>query len=270
MVEGLVHRSAQLPIVDLIDLVLEESGFRRHLQNSEDRASDDKADERWENIMEFRNTAQEFNAEAPGDGLASLLERVSLVADVDGYEDSEESLTLITLHQAKGLEFPVVFIVGLEEGLLPHSRSMESEEQLEEERRLCYVGITRAQRRLYLLRAFRRGFMGSRGPTISSRFLREIPAHLISSAKNPRAKEESPKRASWSNGALTDYVQPAPAPSRPVPHIGDLVRHSTFGEGVVMDCIASSGDHEVTVHFKGDVGIKRLLLSFAPLEKIEG
>ena len=266
MVEGLVHRSAQLPIVDLIDLALEESGFRRYLQSG-----DDRADERWENIMEFRNTAQEFNAEAPGDGLASLLERVSLVADVDGYEESEESLTLITLHQAKGLEFPVVFIVGLEEGLLPHSRSMESEEQLEEERRLCYVGITRAQRRLYLLRAFRRGFMGgSRGPTISSRFLREIPAHLISSPKNLRAKAESPKSSSWSNGALTDYVQPAPAPSRPVPHIGDLVRHSSFGEGVVMDCIDSSGDHEVTVHFKGEVGIKRLLLSFAPLEKIEG
>ena len=136
--------------------MLDDTGLRSFIQNS-----DDRPDERWDNVKEFRNTAQEFNAEDPGDGLASLLEKVSLVADVDNYEDSEESLTLITLHQAKGLEFPVVFIVGLEEGLLPHSRSMDSEGQLEEERRLCYVGITRAQRRLYLLRAFRRGFMAA-------------------------------------------------------------------------------------------------------------
>jgi len=262
MVEGLVQRVTQVPIVDLIDQVLDDTGLRRFIQNS-----DDRPDERWENILEFRETAQEFNAEDPGDGLASLLEKVSLVADVDNYEDSAESLTLITLHQAKGLEFPVVFIVGLEEGLLPHSRSMDSEEQLEEERRLCYVGITRAQRRLYLLRAFRRGFMGNSGPTLSSRFLREIPADLIAPAKQDqtRARGSTPlARTPLTNAAA------APVPVREVPSIGDLVRHSTFGEGVVMECLAASGDHEVTVHFEGEVGIKRLLLSFAPLEKIDG
>ena len=159
MLQTLIDNSLRLPIVDLIDLALEETGYRAYLERG-----DNDAEERWENILEFRDTAQEFNAETLGEGLASMLERVSLVADVDSYEESEDSLTLITLHQAKGLEFPVVFIVGLEEGLLPHSRSMESEEELEEERRLCYVGITRAQRKLYLLRAFRRSIVGQQRP----------------------------------------------------------------------------------------------------------
>ena len=103
---------------------------------------------------------------------------MSLVADVDSYEDEAQSITLITLHQAKGLEFPVVFIVGMEEGLLPHSRSLDDDDELEEERRLCYVGFTRAGERLYLTRAFRRGFMGRTGPTLPSRFLSEVPAEV--------------------------------------------------------------------------------------------
>ena len=143
MIDGLIQQSEKLRITDLINLALEETGFRMFIQNS-----DARPDERWENVLELRNTAREFNAEEPRDGLASLLERLSLVADVDGYEESDDSITLITLHNAKGLEFPVVFIVGMEEGLLPHSRSMDSETELEEERRLCYVGVTRAQQRV--------------------------------------------------------------------------------------------------------------------------
>lgn len=265
MVDGLIVSSANTRIVDLIDQVLEATGLRRHIQSS-----DDRPDERWENILEFREIAQEYNAEEPADGLATLLERISLVADVDSYEESEESITLITLHQAKGLEFPVVFIVGLEEGLLPHSRSMESEEQLEEERRLCYVGMTRAQRHLYLLRAFRRGFMGSSGPTVSSRFLREIPGHLVTAAKQLQSVKPASKRTSWGTGSHAGDAPPAPMPVRPSLEIGDLVRHSSFGEGVVTDFLASGGDHEVTIQFRDDVGVKRLLLSLAPLEKIEG
>jgi DNA helicase-2/ATP-dependent DNA helicase PcrA len=212
--------------------------------------------------------------------LSSLLERLSLVADTDNYEESDDSITLITLHQAKGLEFPVVFIVGLEEGLLPHSRSMDNEEQLEEERRLCYVGITRAQQRLYLLRAFRRSFQGNGGPTLASRFLREIPAHLIASASlrsNPYP-DLSPsqggrnyslslgKGESWRGGQI---AKTTPVPISPALNAGDLVRHTTFGEGVVVSCIPSSGDHEIIVEFSGGAGMKRLLLSYAPLEKID-
>ncbi len=264
LLEELIEQAGRLKIVDLIDLVLEDSGLRRFIQEGDQ--DDDRAEERWENVLELRQVAQEFNAEDPPDGLATLLERLSLVADVDGYEESEDSVTLITLHQSKGLEFPTVFIVGLEEGLLPHSRSMESPDQLEEERRLCYVGITRAQRRLYLLRAFRRGFMGSRGgPTLASRFLRDIPQDVITAGRTtqPEAPRKMP-RVVWSETA------PAQASAKPALHVGDLVRHSSFGEGVVTGYEPDKLDVQVTVEFSNGVGRKRLLLSFAPLEKIEG
>ena len=267
MLDELAELSGRLQVVDLIDRVLEVTGFRNFIQNSEDRA-----EERWENILELRETSQEFNAGEPPDGLASLLERLALVADVDQYEDADDSMTLITLHQAKGLEFPVVFIVGLEEGLLPHVRSMEDESQMEEERRLCYVGITRAQQRLYLLRAFRRGMMGSSGPTYASRFLREVPSHLMVPPQLPQTVSQKPSfRADWGPspaGQLT--VSQTTAPARPTLGVGDLVRHSTFGEGVVMECVPTSTDQEIVVEFSNGVGVKKLLLSFAPLEKIEG
>ena len=177
-VDRWVAMSREMEVVKLIDVILDESGLQKFIQQG-----DDKPEERWENVLAYRAIAQEFNAETPPDGLASLLERTALVSQVDELEDADDSITLITLHQAKGLEYPVVFIVGLEEGLLPHSRSMESEEQTEEERRLCYVGMTRAEKRLYLLRAFRRGFRGGTGgPAVASRFLREIPEDLIAPA----------------------------------------------------------------------------------------
>ena len=263
VIDGLVRQATQLKIVELIDRVLQETGLTRYI-----RDSDDRGDERWENILELQKTAQEFNAEEPPDGLATLLERLSLVADVDAYDESEDSITLITLHQAKGLEFPVVFIVGLEEGLLPHSRSMESEEELEEERRLCYVGITRAQQRLYLLRAFKRGFMGRSGPTLASRFLRDIPQELIASGRasqssvRPRPQVHSSRE--WQDAPVREIA------AKPRLQVGDLVRHTSFGEGVVMGYEPDAGDIQVTVEFRDGIGLKRLLLSFAPLEKIEG
>ena len=263
VIDGLVRQATQLKIVELIDRVLQETGLTRYI-----RDSDDRGDERWENILELQKTAQEFNAEEPPDGLATLLERLSLVADVDAYEESEDSITLITLHQAKGLEFPVVFIVGLEEGLLPHSRSMESEEELEEERRLCYVGITRAQQRLYLLRAFKRGFMGRSGPTLASRFLRDIPQELIASGRasqssvRPRLQVHSSRE--WQDAPVREIA------AKPRLQVGDLVRHTSFGEGVVMGYEPDAGDIQVTVEFRDGIGLKRLLLSFAPLEKIDG
>jgi len=261
LVGNLAQYSTQLKVVDLIDRVVEETGFRHHIQGS-----DDRPEERWENILELREAAREFDLEEPPNGLASLLERLSLVADVDSYEEAEDSVTLITLHQAKGLEFPVVFIVGLEEGLLPHSRSMESEDQLEEERRLCYVGITRAKERLYLLRAFRRGFMGGSGPATASRFLRELPPHLLAPARTSRSAAEP--KSPWGAWGPTPASPPAPPQTRPALQAGDLVRHATFGDGVVITCVPSAGDQEVTVQFDGGVGLKRLLLSYAPLEKV--
>ena len=263
LIDRLLQRSSQVRLLDLIDELLEETRLRQHIQ-----ASDDRPEERWENILELRQIAQGFNAEEPPNGLISFLERVSLIADVDSYEESEDSMTLITLHQAKGLEFPVVFILGMEEGLLPHSRSMESEKELEEERRLCYVGITRAQKRLYLLRAFRRGFRGASSPTAASRFLKDIPAQLLQSPHQARGMGTPGAGINATPWAAEGTSAPtAPAPLNV--QAGDLVRHLTFGEGVVVSCVGTRDDHEVTVQFKGGVGAKRLLLSYAPLQKIE-
>ena len=269
LIGNLVRLAGELPIVPLIDRVLHDARLEQHF-----RTIEDGGEERWENILELRETAQEFNAEEPPNGLSSLLERLSLVADVDNYEESDDSMTLITLHQAKGLEFPVVFIVGLEEGLLPHSRSVESEEGLEEERRLCYVGITRAGQRLYLLRAFRRGFMGRSGPTLASRFLRDVPESVTGKAAAPPAamSRTAPTRLparDYGGNAWEAAAAPGPAPGKPSLGVGDLVRHTAFGEGVVMACEPEAGDLQVTVEFGGGVGPKRLLLSFAPLEKIQ-
>ena len=271
--EKLIEQSQTLPVVDVLDRVLEDTRFKYYIQES-----DDSPQERWENILELRNMAQEFNAETPPDGLATLLERLSLVADVDNYEDEDDSITLITLHQAKGLEFPVVFIVGMEEGILPHSRSLDSEDQMEEERRLCYVGMTRAEKRLYLTRAFHRTVFGSSMAGPASRFLRDIPPELITSGDGPIERGTgnkadggfAPKRPSWyAWQAPTPTVnQDQPVTERPTLTLGDSVRHSSFGEGVVTRLNITAADTEVTIQFAGGVGVKRLLLSFAPLEKI--
>ena len=272
LIEKLIELSKQTPVVDLVDRVVEDTGFRTFIQNSEDRPQ-----ERWENIIELRNTALEFNAETPPDGLTTLLERLALVADVDSYEDAEDSITLITLHQAKGLEFPVVFIVGMEEGLLPHSRSLDNEDQLEEERRLCYVGMTRAEKRLYLTRAFRRSIFGATRPGEASRFLRDIPVELITSGDNQsNTRTDKPgesfgtRRSGWD-----DWQAPTPVISRDQPtiarpslQIGDAVRHNAFGDGIVTGLEITASDTEVTIEFAAGVGQKRLLLSFAPLEKV--
>jgi DNA helicase-2/ATP-dependent DNA helicase PcrA len=264
--DRLIDLSLKCKVIDLLDLVLEETGLRNYVQNS-----DDRPEERWENLMELRDIAQEFNAEEPPNGLLTFLERVSLVAEIDNYDALDQGLTLITLHQAKGLEFPVVFMVGLEEGLLPHSRSLEDEAELEEERRLCYVGFTRAGDRLYLVRAFRRGFMGRSGPTLASRFLNEISTSLSNNVGSGLAHGRLASKVItedvWqSSGVYSSASPPSPAQTF---QIGDSVRHSAFGEGVITSLDYSSSDCEVTVQFTGGLGAKRLLLSFAPLQKIE-
>ena len=136
-------------------------------------------EERWANLLELRSVTTRYDDLAPDDALDRLLEETALVADQDSYEGDADAVTLITLHAAKGLEFPVVFIAGLEEGLFPHSRALDDEKELEEERRLAYVGITRAKRRLFLSHAWRRATWGMGQATVPSRFLLEIPAELM-------------------------------------------------------------------------------------------
>ena len=163
-----------LSLPELLDEALEASGYRAMLADgSED------GEERWANLLELRSVTTRYDDLAPDDALDRLLEETALVADQDSYEGDADAVTLITLHAAKGLEFPVVFIAGLEEGLFPHSRALDDEKELEEERRLAYVGITRAKRRLFLSHAWRRATWGMGQATVPSRFLLEIPAELM-------------------------------------------------------------------------------------------
>lgn len=257
----------KLPLSDLIELLVSEAGLEAHI-----RKTDTNPEERMENIQEFITLASNYEADSPEDGLAAFLERASLVSDVDNYEESEDTLTLITLHQAKGLEFQVVFIVGLEEGLLPHSRSMDSNADLEEERRLCYVGITRAKERLYLLRTFQRGMWGRTSGTLPSRFLDEIPERLLSYAGSPtRMPANNPAGRTAYDGSLTSWdrnagVEEDKGPEY-VPEVGDTVRHVSFGQGEVVNCEQWGNDYEVSVCFAGGE-LRRLLLSFAGLERV--
>ena len=247
MLNRLMPKSDELDVVELFDLVVESSGYREHILEAQD------GEDRWDNILELRTVAAEYRHLGPQEGLSSFLEGVTLVSDVDSYDGKVDAVTLITLHAAKGLEFPVVFIVGMEEGLLPHRKSLDDPDQLEEERRLCYVGITRAKERLYLVRAFRRSYLGDNEPGHPSRFLLDIPPHLVGTSMQPA--REGP-------------VTVSPSPSKAALKAGDHVHHAAFGEGIVIGCLATRDDQEVTVAFKGEAGLKKLLLSLAPMERM--
>ena len=234
--------------------------------------------------------AAEYDGMEAGEGLTAFLEHLALVAEVDSLDETADAITLITLHQAKGLEFPVVFIIGLQEGLLPHIRSMDDPEQLEEERRLFYVGITRCMDRLFLTRAFRqRGYRGDSGIAIPSRFLRDVPTELIaevpqiaasryggqtfpdfssgeaSVAPRQRAKSTVGAGSVGFNGA---GAEPDEEGDDTAFNEGDRVLHGVFGEGLVLKTAGQASDREVTVVFR-DAGVKRLLLSFANLKRVE-
>ena len=170
--------SQEIPLSKLLKFILEQSGYKKYIQ---DKTIEGQT--RWENIEELLGIAKEFDSLNPQKALREFLEKVALASDADEVEDKKELesklVNLMTLHAAKGLEFSVVFIVGLEEGLLPHSRSIANPNEIEEERRLCYVGITRAKEKVYLTFARTRNFHGSRQANLPSRFLRDIPEELV-------------------------------------------------------------------------------------------
>jgi DNA helicase-2/ATP-dependent DNA helicase PcrA len=258
LLSELIAQSRELRLSSLVDEIIGRTGYKEYILAKED------GEDRWENIMELKNVAREYDGLEPREALAAFLEKVSLVSDVDELDEKAEAVTLITLHQAKGLEFPVVFIVGLEEGILPHRKSFDDPEEMEEERRLCYVGITRAKKQLYLLRSYRRSLFGGSTANPPSRFLRDISPHLVLT-KELWEESLTPTTRPDSN---RDF-QP---PSRPLPaftlKVGDHVRHSKFGAGIVMSCLPTDNDHELTVVF-AEFGVKKLLASLAPLEKID-
>jgi len=256
LTEELMAAGKRLSLVNLFDLVVKRIGYEEYLLGGVG------GEERWDNVLELRTVAQQYKDLKPPDGLAAFLEGVTLVSDVDGLDETVEAVTLITLHQAKGLEFPVVFMVGMEDGILPHIRSFDDPAQMEEERRLCYVGVTRAEQRVYLVHAFRRSLRGMHTVNKPSRFLEDIPRHLVSGGGWWQGEERQIADAvySWNKipPSVTDLELKA----------GDHVRHATFGEGVVVSSQPVKDDAEVVVVFDG-VGIKKLLLSFAKLEKVE-
>jgi len=255
MLDMLIARSHELPLPQLIEEVLERTSYHGYLLEGED------GEDRWQNVLELRGVANEYADLAPEEALSAFLEKVSLISDVDEMDDSSNAVTLITLHQAKGLEYPAVFIVGMEDGILPHRKSFDDPAEMEEECRLCYVGITRAQRYLFLSRAHRRSLFGNGLANPPSRYLERITPDIITT------------RGLWQedgvdmSGAV--YAQPmAFGMSDEEFRVGDWVFHKKFGQGVVMDCFPDKSDLVVTVDFD-DIGVKRLLLSLAHLEKIE-
>jgi len=239
----------ELSVPELLERVLDQSGYLESLEAERTI----EAQGRMENLMELVGVAREYQESAESPSLSEFLQQISLFSDQDAIEEERSLVTLMTLHNAKGLEFRAVFLIGMEEGVFPHSRSIE-EQGLEEERRLCYVGLTRAQERLVLTHAAARSLWGSRGYNLPSRFLDELPQEEI--------ERDRLRPSSW-----TGYGAPTVTVRRDVPSLstGDSVRHSTLGEGVVT-AIASDGI--VTVRFADDGVERRLMLDYAPLEKV--
>jgi superfamily I DNA/RNA helicase len=261
----------------VLESALERSGYLAELQAERSV----EAEGRLENLAELIGFAREF------DDVDTFLEQVSLVSDADDVPDAEAgAVVLMTMHAAKGLEFPNVFIVGMEDGVFPHLRALGEPAELEEERRLCYVGITRARQRLYLLNAWSRTLFGSTQYNPPSRFLDEIPAQLLQLAEGSRDQRRRRGGGDWgwsgtssSPGLGRDQIVDAAIRAGQAPRVepsgadqlglraGDDVRHTKWGDGVVLDIIGSGEKAEAVVRFPS-VGEKRLLLSWAPLEKV--
>ena len=239
----------------MVEAAATESGYLLELEAERTV----EAEGRIENLRELGGVAAEFRERDPDGSLADFLEQVSLVGEQDEYDEESGSVTLMTLHNAKGLEFPVVFIIGLEDGIFPHYRSMGDQAALEEERRLMYVGVTRARERLYLAHAWSRTLFGTTSYNPPSRFLGEIPSELVRAIEDEESiigGTVSPIRA-----AVEGRREPVAVTA------GDTVLHDKWGEGVVLTVSGSGTDAEATVRFEG-AGEKRLLLAYAPLTRV--
>ncbi|MCK9479299.1 MAG: UvrD-helicase domain-containing protein [Firmicutes bacterium] len=222
---------------------------------------------RLENLYELISSAKEYEQSADEPSLSGFLESVSLVADVDNYDEAQNAVVLMTLHSAKGLEFPTVFIAGAEEGVFPSLLSTASNEELEEERRLCYVGITRAKEQLYITHAGTRTLFGSTKHNRLSRFIEEIPSSLI---ENLTSSLIAPKQATVATAyAKTNILSPAAKPKKPAMSFsaGDTVLHKKFGNGVIINAINVGNDYHLEIAFES-CGTKHLMAAYANLTKL--
>jgi len=288
MMEEFRKDASAFSLSQLTQSILTKTGYLDRFKEE----GTDEALSRIENIDELVNGMMEFEHGEEEVSLETFLDKVSLVSDVDLYEDKGNRVSLMTLHCAKGLEFPVIFIVGMEEGLLPHYRRGEEIEDLEEERRLCYVGITRAKEKLYLSRAERRSTFGVGRANLPSRFLEELPPEMID-IEEPRPEEDK----SWSEEPFADWVHPemnepshvsdvfrnpreqevssslseervlSPEGFYPL-KIGMKVKHSKFGVGRVRSVEGTNEDQKATIIFQ-TVGVKRLKVAYAHFEILE-
>ena len=277
MMQEWANASETLPIAEVIDGLIDASGYRAAL-----RAEGVTGETRMENIEELKTMANRYEEETEEPSLSGFLEEVALYTDLDSYDETDDKVTLMTLHAAKGLEFPVVFLPGMEEGLFPSYRSLGDQDQLEEERRLAYVGITRAKESLTLLTAKRRMLFGQTQYGRPSRFLREIPPELVREEARPVVERPMPqatgraayaaeiaasRRSGVSAAAPVRPAAKAAAPSDLSFAPGERVRHKVFGEGVIVSVRAMGGDFLLEIRFDR-VGVKKIMAAYARLEKL--
>lgn len=275
----LMNLANEVPVEDLIDRVLHDTGYLEELENERTP----QAQSRIDNLHELISVAQEFAASEEENNLENFLAHVALVSDIDDTELGEDAITLMTLHSSKGLEFPVVFLVGMEEGLFPHARTLMDETEIEEERRLCYVGITRAKEKLFLSSTKMRTIYGNTVTYPPSRFLQEIPARLVKTIKRQERfsalenfKQVSEKYSARPQKPASTFNPHSFMPQKPAAaaggtgtrfNTGDRVSHSKWGEGMVVSVKDSPDGQEVKVAFAG-AGVRSLLTKYAVLKKL--
>lgn len=259
-------------VLSLIEMVIKQTGYGDMLDKEAEH--DPQGESRKENVGEFLSVAKDYMDSNPEGNLQDFLENIALVSDVDDFESSDSKVTLMTLHAAKGLEFPVVFLTGLDEGLFPHSRTLMDPAQVEEERRLAYVGITRAERQLYVTNAITRTMYGRISAYMPSRFLAEIPPQFMEDYHRKSAMPQSRTTAVPGKQRVSILTKPV-ASSLPKKHAvtdtfakGDKVRHKIWGIGTVLDVIGEGPNMQMKIQFPTK-GVRQVVVKYAPLEKIQ-
>jgi DNA helicase-2/ATP-dependent DNA helicase PcrA len=263
---GWVNMQEYLSVTELVEEVLDKTGYRDMLKN--ERSLESEA--RLENINEFLSVTQNFESQSEDKSLIAFLTDLALVADIDRMDEDEKARTevvMMTMHSAKGLEFPVVFILGLEEGIFPHTRSLFDDNEMEEERRLAYVGITRAEEELYLTNAQMRTLFGRTSFNPESRFLSEIPEDLLEALhQKPKVRTAAPT-STMNRGSVLRPVQKTTGGEQMGWKVGDKAVHKVWGTGTVVSVRGEGDAMELDIAFPSPIGIKRLLAKFAPITK---
>lgn len=276
IIKSLIKLKDTVTIEDLTGRILNDTGYMPALVMEDTTESKT----RIENLGEFISVITEFEKnEETGNTLGEFLENISLVSDIDGYDENEDSAVLMTIHSAKGLEFPIVFLSGLEEGLFPGMRSMESDDDIEEERRLCYVAITRAKEQLYITKTISRTIHGKTMPTTASRFFREIPVEYLEDKTTLQPKvakvmqdlgvrnAAAPKKEVYMTKGFGSSVKSSGSTDYSKFKAGDTVEHRTFGRGEILKATPCGNDCILEIQFES-IGFKRLMAAFAKVKKI--